>query len=117
MYTIRKQFRFEAAHHLEGLAEGHPCMRLHGHSYKVEVMMRSAELDEHYFVRDYHDLDEFKAYLDSMFDHRDLNRVLALATTAENIAKHFYDWCKLRWPEVSAVSVAETEKTWATYSE
>jgi len=117
VYTIRKQFNFEAAHHLTGLAEGHPCMQPHGHSYRVDVVMRSVDLDEHSFVRDYHDLDEFKQYIDQKFDHHDLNAVLAISTTAENLAKHFFDWCKLRWPETSAVGVSETGKSWAVYSE
>jgi len=35
--------------------------------------------------------------------------------TAECLAKHFYDWCKDRLPETSAVRVSETTKTWAEY--
>lgn len=37
MYRIGKLFRFEAAHHLSDLPEGHKCARLHGHSYTVEI--------------------------------------------------------------------------------
>jgi 6-pyruvoyltetrahydropterin/6-carboxytetrahydropterin synthase len=36
-------------------------------------------------------------------------------STAEHMAKHFYDWCKARWSETSAVLVSETPKTWAEY--
>ena len=36
-------------------------------------------------------------------------------TTAEVIGKWLYDWCKARWPEVIAVRVEETPKTWAEY--
>jgi 6-pyruvoyltetrahydropterin/6-carboxytetrahydropterin synthase len=116
MFTIRKQFAFEAAHHLEGLERSHPCMRPHGHSYRVEIVLQG-ELDEHDFVRDYRSLDSLKSYIDNEFDHRDLNQVLEFPTTAERLAKHFYHWCKRRWPEVVSASVSETHKTWATYSE
>lgn len=119
MFTIRKQFTFEAAHHLTGLAPGHPCMRPHGHSYRVEVVLRSDSLNQHGFVRDYHDLDDLKKYIDSFFDHQDINKTLAptTPTTAENLAKHFYLYCRGRWPETVEVSVSETQKTWAAYSE
>jgi 6-pyruvoyltetrahydropterin/6-carboxytetrahydropterin synthase len=116
VYTIRKQFAFEAAHHLEGLEPGHPCMRPHGHSYRVEIVLQG-ELVEHDFVRDYRALDALKQHIDNDLDHRDLNEVLKIPTTAENLAKYFFDWCKERWPEVASASVSETQKTWATYSE
>jgi 6-pyruvoyltetrahydropterin/6-carboxytetrahydropterin synthase len=35
--------------------------------------------------------------------------------TAERMAKHLFDWCRARWPEVTAVKVSETPKTWAEY--
>ena len=117
MFTIRKQLAFEAAHHLEGLEPGHPCMRPHGHSYRVEIVLQGHELTEHHFVRDYRALDALKNYIDHEFDHRDLNEVLNFPTTAERLAEYFYHWCKQRWPEVVSASVSETQKTWATYSE
>jgi 6-pyruvoyltetrahydropterin/6-carboxytetrahydropterin synthase len=93
-------------------------MRPHGHSYRVEIVLRGQLVDGGgQFVRDYRALDELKHYIDSELDHRDLNEVLEVATTAENLAKHFYLWSKQRWPEVVAASVSETQKTWATYSE
>ena len=50
MYIIRKQFSFEAAHHLHNLPETHPCGRPHGHSYRIEVVLRAEDLDEVGFV-------------------------------------------------------------------
>lgn len=41
--SITKIFRFEAAHHLPD-HQG-KCARLHGHSYKLEVMLRGAIKD------------------------------------------------------------------------
>jgi 6-pyruvoyltetrahydropterin/6-carboxytetrahydropterin synthase len=116
MYVIRKKFSFSAAHQLYGLPDNHPCMRLHGHNYEVEVVLRSSVLDETGFVHDYRDLDEFKQYLDTVFDHRNLNDILR-PTTAEWIAQNFYDWCKRHWPETCAVLVSETPKTWAEYND
>ncbi|VAW01580.1 6-carboxy-5,6,7,8-tetrahydropterin synthase, partial [hydrothermal vent metagenome] len=68
------------------------------------------------FVRDYHDLAELKRYIDDNLDHRHLNEVLGDdMVTAERLARHFYDWCKARFFETSAVRVSETPKTSAEY--
>lgn len=89
---------------------------MHGHNYIVEVELRSPTLNEVGFVRDYRELDALKVYIDDTFDHNHLNDVLGDDhVTAEQIAKHFYDWCKAKWPEVSAVRVRETPKSCAEY--
>ncbi|GGA35423.1 6-carboxytetrahydropterin synthase QueD [Pelagibacterium lentulum] len=116
MFTITKQFHFSASHQLCRLPADHPCARLHGHNYIVEVELGSAELDENNFVRDYHDLAVLKRYIDDTFDHRHLNDVLGHDTvTAEWLARHFFEWCRERLPETTAVRVSETPKTWAQY--
>jgi len=116
MYRIFKEFHFSASHQLSGLTDGHPCARLHGHNYVVEVELQSETLNQAGFVRDYLELAAFKSYVDDNLDHRHLNDVLGDdQVTAELLARHFFDWCKQRWPEVSAVRVKETPKTTAEY--
>ena len=116
MYKISKEYHFSASHQLFQLPDGHPCSRLHGHNYVVEVELQSETLNSVGFVRDYRELDALKTYIDKKFDHRHLNDVLGDdCVTAENIAKHFYDWCKARWSEVTAVRVRETPKSTAEY--
>ena len=36
---LRKTFQFEAAHYLPNLPKEHKCNRLHGHSFKVEIVV------------------------------------------------------------------------------
>ena len=116
MYTISKEYHFSAAHHVPALEDDHPCKRMHGHNYIVSIEMRSETLNEAGFVRDIKELDTFKAYLDDNFDHRLLNDVVEKdQVSTEHLAKHFFDWCKSRWPEVTAVRVQETPKIWAEY--
>lgn len=116
MFRITKQFHFSASHQLTRLPGDHPCARLHGHNYIVEVELAGRDLDETGFVRDYHDLAVFKRYIDDRFDHRHLNEVLGHdCVTAEWLARHFFQWCRERLPETSAVRVSETPKTWAEY--
>ena len=115
MYTITKEFHFSAAHQLDGLPPTHQCARLHGHNYIVVVELQAQELDEHGFVRDYGDLAELKHYIDGFLDHKNLNDLFVIPTTAENIAKHLFSVCEDWWPELTAVRVSETPKTWAEY--
>lgn len=117
MYQISKLFEFSASHQLLGLPENHPCSRLHGHNYRVEVVLQAPLLNPVGFVVDYGDLKPFKEYLDQTFDHRHLNDVLPNQPSAELLAYHFYGWCKERWQQVVKVRVSETPKTWAEYSE
>lgn len=116
MFTISKQFHFSASHILHGLEDDHPCARLHGHNYIAEVVLASKTLNNVGFVRDYRELSDLKDYIDDELDHRHLNDVLGENnTTAERMAEHLYNWSKARWPEVVAVRISETPKTWAEY--
>jgi len=116
MYTISKEFSFDAAHHLEGLPENHPCSRLHGHTYVVIIELSSAKLNEIGFVLDYRKLSIVKDFIDSALDHKYLNDFLPCNPTAENIAKYLFNLFKQQIPQLSAVSVKETPKTLARYT-
>ncbi len=119
-FTIGKRFSFSASHTLDALADDHPCRRLHGHNYEVEVVSASVEVDERGFVHDYLELAPFKEWLASAVDHRHLNDVLPGQPSAERIAWWCFEWCKANLPsEVAsrlvAVRVSETPGTWAEY--
>ncbi len=116
MYTIKKEFHFSASHRLNGLPIDHPCGRMHGHNYVVTVELQSETLNEIGFIRDYHDLDVIKEFIDDALDHNHLNDFLMYNPTAENMAKDFYELFKSMIPEVSAVTVSETPKTSARYA-
>ncbi len=116
MYRITKEFHFSASHQLCHLHKDHPCSRMHGHNYIVEIELGSETLDENGFVLDYHALAPLKRYIDDKMDHRHLNEVFGHdRVTSEWMAHMLYDWCKARWDQISAVRVSETPKTWAEY--
>lgn len=119
-YTISKEFHFEASHRLIALPPGHPCTRPHGHSYVLRVDLESTELVPPGFVQDYRQLDPIKQFIDSEFDHQDLNEVFeslnpGVETTAENIAKFIFDRFVEQFPLISAVHVSETRKSLASF--
>lgn len=122
MFTLTKEFRFEAAHSLPQLPASHKCHRLHGHSYRVELELRAEDMDAIGFAGgvDYSDLDKFGAVVDATLDHQNLNEVKAIrdalgpekGPTAEFLAWWLYRLASGWWPDlVSAVRVYETSKT------
>jgi 6-pyruvoyltetrahydropterin/6-carboxytetrahydropterin synthase len=116
MYRVAKRFAFSASHVLEGLGDDHPCGRLHGHNYEVEVTVEADRLDRRGFVVDFAELDPVKRWIDATLDHRHLNDVLDVQPSAEAIARHVFDWCRAELPfAVAAVRVWETPKAYAEY--
>ena len=120
-YVIGKQFGFSASHWLAGLPEGHKCGRPHGHNYVVEVSVGAGQLTGPGFVTDFGDLAPLKAYLDATFDHRDLNEVLSVPATSENLAACIAAWFTANLQDeipghLVSVRVSETPGTWALYT-
>lgn len=116
-FRITKKFEFSASHRLAGLAPEHPCARMHGHNYVIELELAADEgdLSSVGFVRDYGDLAPFKVWLDSNLDHRHLNDVMDENPTAENMAVWIYRKWSKEFSELTCVRISETPKTWAEY--
>lgn len=114
-YRITKQFYFSASHQLEGLSEDHPCTRIHGHNYIIEIVLQSEQLDQIGFVIDYGQLNVLEQYIANTLDHRHLNDVFSFNPTTENIAKYLFDFCIKLWPQTEAIRVSETSRTRTEY--
>lgn len=59
---IRKKFRFEGAHIVRNCTSQRCRENIHGHSYEVEVFLKSDQLDNGFMVMDFvllHDVAEF----------------------------------------------------------
>lgn len=109
MHILGRTYRFEAAHQLPLLPEGHRCRRLHGHNYRVDIET-AGELDARGFVMDFAELDALVEPLIAQVDHRLLNDIAGLENpTAEIIAQWFLE----RISAASAVRVYETDDCWA----
>lgn len=118
MYRIGKLFHFSASHSMPHLPDDHPCHRLHGHNYTVQVIFESDELNDDSFVLDYREMSDFKGMIDTMVDHRDLNEVMhPIRTTSENIAQWFWEFISLKYPDwpLAMIRISETGKTFAEY--
>ena len=114
---LYKEFRFEAAHRLPNVPEGHQCARLHGHSFRVELHV-SGPVDEYLgWVIDFADIKSaFKPILDRL-DHYYLNEIEGLENpTSENIAIWIWRQLKPRLDPLSKVVVCETCTCGCSYS-
>src|SRR6266513_2637344 len=103
---LRKTFQFEAAHLLPHLPESHKCRRLHGHSFRVDVVV-AGECDPKLgWLMDYADISEaFKPLLDRL-DHYYLNEIPGLENpTSENLAVWIWQRLKPALPLLTEIVV------------
>ena len=136
MIIVTKTVKFDAAHILtnhQGL-----CRNLHGHTYRVDISVsREDPLEEGDMVIDFKELKRLAtAEICDRFDHafiyntssegeREIAAVvekhgmrtvaLPYRSTAENLARHFYETLVSLVPGLSAVTVWETADSSATY--
>jgi 6-pyruvoyltetrahydropterin/6-carboxytetrahydropterin synthase len=87
---VSKEFTFDSAHHLHQY-EG-KCQNLHGHTYKLQVIMRG-KVDHRGITIDFNDIKRIvKAKITDRLDHTYLNEVLPpMNTTAENMVVWIYE--------------------------
>ncbi len=92
MYEIGVMAQFEAAHRLVG--DFGPATRLHGHTYRLEVIVRGERLHADGALYDIGALREAVDALAASLHYRDLGEVPGLAgvnTTAEAVAHHCWE--------------------------
>ena len=106
---IYKEFTFEAAHRLPNVPEAHKCARLHGHSFRVRLVVTGDAPEPAGWVMDFGDLKaRFKPLYDQL-DHHYLNDIPGLENpTSENLARWIWKHLKPELPELSAVEIRET---------
>lgn len=113
---LSKTFRFESAHHLPNVPDGHKCKRLHGHSFVVDVKV-AGEVDPHSgWLIDYAEIKRaFKPLLERL-DHYYLNDIEGLENpTSEVLAGWIWERLKPELPELSELVIHETCNSTCVY--
>ncbi len=104
-----KSFGFEAAHFLPGFPDGHKCRRLHGHSYRVDVIVEGDVPEGRGYLIDYADIKTAFDPIRRQLDHYCLNDITGLEdSTAENLAAWICDRLKPKLPLLAEIRVHET---------
>lgn len=113
---LKQHFRIESARSLPGLPEGHPCRRLHGHSFKISLVLRG-EIDAKIgWLRDYHEIARTVDPVLKTLDHHVLNEIPGLENpTSEHLAIYLYENIKTLIPQLVQVQVSETPDTECSY--
>lgn len=115
MISISRQYRFEAAHFLPDVPDGHKCKNMHGHNYRIVVTIigqgQFGGIDARGFVMDFAELDAIVLPLLSLLDHKVLNDTIRNPT-----AEHLAFWIAMGVPQVNSVRVYETDDCWAEFT-
>lgn len=112
-----KSFGFEAAHWLPCFAEGHKCRRMHGHSFKVDVVVEGEIPDGRGYLIDYADIKRAIKPVEEALDHHCLNEIPGLENPTSEVIAHWI-WGRLigELPQLAEVVVHETCTSRCHYS-
>src|ERR1700682_3873034 len=92
MYEVSIDETFAAAHNLRNYHG--KCEDLHGHNYKVRVVVAGKELDAAGVLYDFVHLKQVIQSVIGSLDHKYLNELAPFDTlnpSAENMARHIHD--------------------------
>jgi 6-pyruvoyltetrahydropterin/6-carboxytetrahydropterin synthase len=109
-------YHLQAARRLPHLPAEHPCARLHGHSFRVEVRLAGPLDADLGWVLDFADLDRAWQPIHDSLDHHCLNDIPGLANpTSEHLAIWIWEHLKGTLPGLASVEVRETERSGCVY--
>lgn len=114
MYELSKEFRFDAAHTLNRTVETEPSRRIHGHSYRAEVVIRGVPDSESGMLIDFGLLDEALQETREGLDHRLLDEINDLGpATMENLSAWIWRRLAPKLPNLWRVTVKRDSDTGA----
>ena len=88
---------------------GHPCERLHGHSYFVRLTIDGEVNPDTGWVMDFDDINTAFSPILAQLDHYYLNEVEGLENpTSENLARWIWQRLKPALPTLVTVEIKET---------
>ena len=119
MFELKILTHFAAAHQLTMVAK--QCENLHGHNWKVEVMVTGEKLNDAGVLIDFGELKAHVRGIIKELDHKFLNELGCFngAPSSENIAVHIAENLQKRLADtgirVSRITTWESENAAATY--
>ena len=114
MYGLKTESSFDAAHFLTDYHG--KCENLHGHRWRVVAYLAQEKLWNEGTHKDMViDFGEFKHVLRELTEELDHSSMMPFRTTAENLARYFYDRMADSGLSISQVEVYETPNNCAIY--
>lgn len=121
---LSKKFRFESAHYLPQMPEGHKCRRIHGHSFRVEIKLLGEADPLTGILIDFGEIKTFVGPLVEKLDHWLINDIgdreqdaLLQNPTSENLARWFFEALRPQLPQLYSVIIDETCTSRCEYRE
>jgi 6-pyruvoyltetrahydropterin/6-carboxytetrahydropterin synthase len=114
MFEVSVEHTFAAGHALRNYHG--KCENVHGHNYKVQVIVRGEKLDETGMLADFVELKKLLRAISEPLDHVFLNNIEPFTTvnpSAENMAVYIYEKMRDGLRQDNPVEVAEV-KVWET---
>src|SRR5947209_841425 len=103
---LSKTFHFEAAHDLPTFPDGHKCRRLHGHSFRFDVIVEGEVPPAKGYLIDYGDIKSAADPVVKQLDHYYLNKIEGLENpTSEMICHWLWKRLKPALPDLAAIIV------------
>ena len=123
MFKLKVKDYFSSAHYLKDYKG--PCEKIHGHNWKVELVVEGSELNSTDILIDFSILKNILKEVLSELDHKLLNEIPYFKDTnpsSERLAEYIFKKVKEKlssYPKVKVkeVTVFETEKAGVTYYE
>jgi len=135
---IWRRYRFEAAHQLPNVPDGHPCGRMHGHGFEVilhanqslqsgnislqpenkniQSVQQISEQNEDMGI-DFNQIDQYWKKLQDQLDYHCLNDIPGLENpTSEVLAHWIWQQLKADFTQLSWVTVYETHTSGCHYN-
>lgn len=114
---IFKDFTFDSAHSLPNVPDDHKCKAIHGHTYRLKVLIEG-DLDPHLgWVMDFSDVKAAVKPVIDQIDHKYMNELAGLENpTCEAIAIWLWDKIKPNLPLLTRIELNETPTSGTIYS-
>lgn len=112
MHELSKEFRFDAAHTLDRVMDVEPSRRIHGHSYRAEVVIRGRPDPDSGMVVDLGLFDLALQDARNGLDHRFLDDIEDLGpATMENLSAWIWRRLSSKFPNLWRVTVKRDSDT------
>ena len=116
MFELTVSANFSSAHMLRKYKG--KCANLHGHNWKVELLLKSNSLDSIGMIKDAGEVKKILGEFLKTIDHKFLNDMGFFKKnnpTSENIAKYIFIGLKKELPALKKVCVRESETVSVSY--
>lgn len=114
---IYKEFSFDSAHFLPHVPEGHKCRNMHGHTYRLRVIIEGTPDPQMGWIMDFKQLKDAVVPVIDRLDHKLINDIEGLDNpTAENITIWIWNQIRPLLPLLSRIELHETPTTGVVYS-